>query len=275
MSKTMTPETDDSPDTDDDKRGSDFVVAVARGMSILECFTSPAAVKQQGRMTLTDAAKLTGLSRGTARRLLLTLKEINYVDFDGKFFWLTPKLVNLSRGFLMPRGLGDGSSAILHKLTEELDESASVGILDGAEIVYIDRAEIRRIYSSRIVNGTRLPAAYTSIGRVLLASLADEELNRWLSAHPLKQLTPNSITERDSFWQEISRIRSQGYAINDEELEIGIRSIAVPIMGANHRITTALNASTVTARHSVDDLKNTFLPALQRAAEKLSQTMGW
>lgn len=275
MNGQMMAEAENDRDTDDEKRGSDFVVAVARGMSILECFTSPAAVKQQGRLTLTDAARLTGLSRGTSRRLLLTLKELSYVDFDGKFFWLTPKLVNLSRGFLMPRGLGDGSAAILHKLTEELDESASVGILDGAEIVYIDRVEVRRIYSSRIVNGTRLPAAYTSIGRVLLAALADEELNRWLSAHPLRQLTPKSITDRDAFWREISRIRAEGYAVNDEELEIGIRSIAVPIMGANQRITAALNASTVTARHSAEDLRTIFLPALQRAAEKLNQTMGW
>ncbi|MBL3560604.1 IclR family transcriptional regulator domain-containing protein [Rhodovulum sulfidophilum] len=258
-----------------DLRRSDFVSAVGRAMSVLECFTSDEAIRQRGRLTLTDAAKLTDLSRGTARRLLLTLAEIHYVDTDGKFFWLTPKLVNLSRGFLMPLGVGEGSAAILKELTGKLDESASVGILDGEDIVYIERVEVRRIYSSRIVNGTRLPAACSSIGRVLLASLSDSDLHNWMRSYPLRRLTEKTITDPDAFWDEIRAIRIRGYAIIDEELEIGIRSIAVPIQSPNGRTMAALNGSTISARHSVEDLREAFLPELLDASRKLSGTMGW
>lgn len=258
-----------------DRRGSDFVEAVGRALAILECFTTEAARRQQGRMTLTDAARLTDLSRGTARRLLLTLKALHYVDSDGKFFWLTPKLVNVSRGFLMPLGLGEDSSAILHTLAEKLDESASVGVLNGSEIVYVDRVEVRRIYSSRIVSGTRLPAACSSIGRVLLASLNESELMHWLDAYPLQRFTAKTVTERGALIAEIAQVRSQGFAVIDEELEIGIRSIAVPIVSPSGRISAALNSSTMSARRSVQDLKRDFLPELLEAAAKLSRTMGW
>lgn len=266
---------EDAETTETDARRPDFVSAVGRAMSILECFTSDEAVGQRGRLTLTDAARLTNLSRGTARRLLLTLAEIHYIDTDGKFFWLTPKLINLSRGFLMPLGVGEGSVAILKALTTQLDESASVGILDGEDIIYIERVEVRRIYSSRIVNGTRLPASCSSIGRVLLASLSDSDLHNWLRSYPLRQLTEKTITDVERFWEEIRAIRAQGFAIIDEELEIGIRSIAVPIRSPNGRTMAALNASTISARHTVDDLRNDFLPALHEAAQQLSGTMGW
>ncbi|PZQ46364.1 MAG: IclR family transcriptional regulator [Rhodovulum sulfidophilum] len=255
--------------------GTDFVEAVARGLAILECFTTETAQRQQGRLTLTDAARLTDLSRGTARRLLLTLKTLHYVDSDGKVFWLTPKLVNVSRGFLMPLGLGEESRAILHALTEKLDESASVGVLDGPEIIYVDRVEVRRIYSSRIVTGTRLPAACSSIGRVLLASLTDTELSNWLDAYPLQRLTAKTRVDRADFLAEIGRVRSQGYSIVDEELEIGIRSIAVPIVSPTGRMAAALNSSTVSARRTVQDLRRDFLPELLTSAARLAQTMGW
>ncbi|MEI4472767.1 IclR family transcriptional regulator domain-containing protein [Frigidibacter sp. MR17.24] len=265
----------DPEEAEEAGRRPDFVSAVARAMAVLECFTTDEAVRHRGRLTLTDVGKLTDLSRGTARRLLLTLNELHYVDTDGKLFWLTPKLVNLSRGFLMPLGVGEGSAAILKALTEKLNESSSVGILDGEDIVYIERVEVRRIYSSRIVNGTRLPAACSSIGRVLLAALSDQELHAWLQTYRLTAHTDKTITDPGLFWQEMVKVRAQGYAIIDEELEIGIRSIAVPIVGASGRATAALNASTVSARHGADSMVQTFLPDLRRAAEALSGTMGW
>lgn len=256
-------------------RSTDHVEAVGRAMAILESFTTELARKQQGRLTLTDAAKLTDLSRGTARRLLLTLKTLQYVDFDGKFFWLTPKMVNVSRGFLMPLGLGDESRTILQALSEKVNESTSVGVLNNAEIIYVDRIEVRRIYSSRIAAGTRLPASCTSIGRILLASMSESDLRHWLDAYPLQAMTPKTITDPQEFMAEIARIRAQGYAVIDEELETGIRSIAVPIISPNGRIAAALNSSTSTARNSVNDLKRVFLPELLASAARLSQTMGW
>jgi IclR family transcriptional regulator, pca regulon regulatory protein len=257
------------------ERGADFVEAVARGLSILECYCDPLSVRQRGRLTLTDAAKLTGLTRGTARRLLLTLKDLHYLDSDGKHFWLTPKILGLSNAFMVPLGLGDASAAILQELTNELDESASVGILDDEAIVYIERVEVRRIYSSRIVSGTRLPAACSSIGRVLLSGLADENLANWLDTNGLEKMTTKTITNRKAFLMEIDRIRRQGYAIIDEELEIGIRSIAVPIVSETGRVVAALNSSTSTARHEVSELVENFLPRLKATARRLSRTMNW
>lgn len=256
-------------------KSTDYVESVGRALSILESFTTQTALRQQGRLTLTDAARLTDLSRGTARRLLLTLKALHYLDSDGKFFWLTPKLINVSRGFLMPLGLGEESRAILHGLTQQLNESASVGILDGSEIIYVDRVEVSRIYSSRIVAGTRLPASCTSIGRVLLSSLTDAELHNWLEASPLQKRTPKTIVDTRLFLDEIALVRSQGYAIIDEELELGIRSIAVPIISSNGRIAAGLNSSTMSNRRSVQDLRRDFLPELLAAAARLSRTMGW
>ncbi|WP_102224176.1 IclR family transcriptional regulator domain-containing protein [Acidimangrovimonas sediminis] len=270
----MTTEPEDNL-SEDEPRKTDFVSAVGRAMAILECFTSPEAIRQRGRLTLTEAARLTNLSRGTSRRLLLTMHELHYVDTDGKVFWLTPKLINLSRGFLLPLGVGEGSYAILTALTEKLDESASVGILDGGDIVYIERVEVRRIYSSRIVNGTRLPASCSSIGRVLLAGLPDAELEGWLRGNPLQQLTAKTKTDRAEFLAEIERVRQQGYAVIDEELEIGIRSIAVPIRSPNGRVMAALNASTISARRTVEDMERHFLPELLAAATELSRKMGW
>lgn len=257
------------------RKGPDFVEAVGRAFGILECFLTEEAARAQGRLTLTEAAALTDLSRGTARRLLLTLKALRYVDSDGKFFWLTPKLVHLSRGFLMPLGLGDGSRAILQALTNALDESASVGVLDGAEIVYVDRVEVRRIYSSRIVAGTRLPASCSSIGRVLLAAMPDDALDAWLDAHPLRKLTEKTRAERGAFLEEIARIRAQGFCVIDEELEIGIRSIAVPIVSRGGRTIAALNSSTVSARRPAAELERVMLPELRKAAARLTDALGW
>ncbi len=158
-------------------------------------------------MTLTDAARLTTLGRRTARGLLLTLTELNYVDTDGKVLWLTPKLTNLSRGLLMHLGVGTSSAANWKTLTDRLEESSSVGILEANKIIHIERVEVRRILDSRIVNGTRLPASCSSIGRVLLAALSDQDLHKWLQSYELKKMTEHTITDRQEFWDKIMRIR--------------------------------------------------------------------
>lgn len=257
------------------ERSAEFVEALARGLRVLESFTLPEVEAQRGRMTLTDVGRLTNLTRGTARRLLLTLRDMHYVDTDGKLFWLTPRVLRLAEGFRTPIGLGDRGTALLHELTRTLNESASVAVLDGESIVYIERVEVRRIYSSRIVKGTRLPAACSSIGRMLLSRMSAEALEVWLDRYPLQRMTQNTITDRRQFLEEMERVRSQGYAIIDEELEIGIRSIAAPIVSRAGRTVAALNASTSTARHSVDDLKKIFLPELQKTALALSESMDW
>lgn len=271
----MTADDSDHPEKASTGRSTDFVESLARGLRVLESFTLSEVEAQRGRMTLTEVGRLTGLTRGTARRLLLTLKDMHYVDSDGKNFWLTPRVLRIAEGFRTPIGLGEKTAAELHQLTRTLNESASVAVLDGDSIVYIERVEVRRIYSSRIVNGTRLPASCSSIGRMLLSCLSPEKLDIWLDRYPLVKLTANTITERRPFLEEIERIRQQGYAIIDEELEIGIRSISVPIVSQAGRTVAAINASTSTARHSVDDLRESFLPELRKTAAALSDLMDW
>lgn len=260
----------------DDGRGSraerapDFVEALARGLNVLASFGP-----DPGRLTLSEVAQRTDLSRGTARRLLLTLRALNYVETDGRVFWLTPKVLTFSNAYLAPLGLGDAAKAIIKALTDRLNESASIGVLDGPDIVYVARMEIRRLYSSGIEVGTRLPAHCSSLGRMLLAMLDDRQLDLWLSQHELTARTHRTVTNPEKFRAKIQEIRQQHYAIIDGELEIGIRSIAVPIIGRSGRTLAALNASTSAARVSLETLRRTFLPEMRQAAQDLARTMDW
>jgi IclR family pca regulon transcriptional regulator len=257
------------------ERGPDFVEALARGLDVLGSFGVESAGPKHGRLTLSEVAERTNLSRGTARRMLLTLRALKYVDTDGRVFWLTPKVLNFSNAYLTPLGLGDAAKAIIKALTDGLNESSSIGVLDGPDVVYVARMEVRRLYSSGIDVGTRLPAHCSSLGQVLLAALNDEQLNHWLAQHELTPLTPRTITEPEKLRRKLLEIRRQQVAIVDGELEIGIRSVAVPIIGRSGHTFAALNASTSTARVSLDTLSNTFVPALRKAAHELSGTMDW
>jgi len=226
-------------------------------------------------MNLSEVAARTGLSRGTARRLLLTLRSLSYIDTDGRLFWLTPKVLSFSRAYLTPLGLGESARVVIRSLTEKLNESSSIAVLDGPDVVYVARIEVRRLYSSGIDVGTRLPAHCSSLGRILLASLPDEQLQQWLSQYELKQRTPKTIINIADFKNEIDMIRNQKYAVIDEELEIGIRSVAVPVIGESGRMFAALNASASTARIDRDTLVNVFVPQLRVAARELSAIMDW
>jgi IclR family pca regulon transcriptional regulator len=226
-------------------------------------------------MTLSEVAKRTNLSRGTARRLLLTLRTLNYVDTDGRVFWLTPKVLSFSNAYLARLGLGDSARIVIKQLTEKLNESSSVGVLDGPDVIYVARVEVRRLYSSGLEVGTRLPAHCSSLGRVLLASLDPPRLDDQLARYELKALTPRTIIDPETLRKKLLEVRAQQFAIVDGELEIGIRSIAVPIVGRNGRTLAALNASTSTARVSLKELSETFLPALRQAAQDLSIILDW
>lgn len=256
-------------------REPEFVEALARGLNVLNAFVDPYEAARGGRMTLSDVAKRTGLSRGTARRLLLTLRALNYLESDGKLFWLTPKVLNFSQGYLAPLGLGDGANQVLKALTEALNESSSVAVLDGADAVYVARVEVRRIYSSRIDIGTRLPAHCSALGRVLLAQKDAAALQHWLTHHELTACTPRTVTDPVALCSILDGVRRDGYAVVDGELELGIRAIAVPIVGRNGQVHGALNASMSTARGSVKTLERRFLPRIRAAAQELALTMDW
>jgi len=250
---------------------SDFVRALAKGLAVIEAFDA-----RSPSMTLSDVAKKTGLSRGTARRLLLTLVELGYAGFDGKRFSLQPRALNLGFAYLHSRSLWQLGQPYMVELVERVHESCSIAVLDGSEIVYVARVPTAaRIMSINLGIGTRLPAFATSMGRVLLAGLAPEEVKRLLEqASPLPKYTPKTISEPAALLREIDLVRKQGWALVDQELETGLRSIAAPIVDSSARVAAALNIGTHASRWPIQKLTQEVLPLLKQTAASISGLMG-
>jgi IclR family pca regulon transcriptional regulator len=249
---------------------SDFVRALAKGLSVIEAFDarSPA-------MTLSDVAKRTGLSRGTARRLLLTLVELGYAGFDGKNFSLRPRVLNLGFAYLNSQTLWQLAQPYMVELVEKVHESCSVSVLDGTDIVYVARVPTAaRIMSINLGIGTRLPAFATSMGRVLLAGLPNEEIRRLAAlVSPLPRHTAKTITDPDALLREIEQVRRQGWALVDQELEQGLRSVAVPVVDCVGTPIAALNVGTHASRWTIQKLTQEALPLLKQTAERISALM--
>ena len=247
--------------------GSDFVRALAKGLAVIEAFDA-----RSPSMTLSAVAKKTGLSRGTARRLLLTLVELGYAGFDGKHFGLQPRALNLGFAYLHSQNLWQLGQPYMVQLVERVHESCSIAVLDGSEIVYVARVPTSvRIMSINLGIGTRLPAFATSMGRVLLAGMPAEELDRLLEqASPLAKYTPKTITDPAALLREIDAVHRQGWALVDQELEMGLRSIAVPIFDAGARAIAALNIGTHASRWPIQKLTQEVLPLLKQTAASIS-----
>lgn len=251
----------------DGEADADFVRALARGLSVLECFDA-----EHGAMTLTEIAKHVGLTRGSTRRLLLTLEHLGYLGSDGTRFFPRSRVLKLGYGYLSLLPVWSAARTYLAEVAQHTNESCSVAILDDFDIVYVARHAAKRIVHDYIPIGTRYPAHTTSMGKVLLAGLSDDMIEPLLSHGPLPRLTPNTITEPAAFRKEIAMTRKQGFAINDEEIEIGLRSIAVPIRDKTGAVCAAINISAPAARVSVEQLR-TWLPELQRASQAISLLM--
>ena len=224
-------------------------------------------------MTLSQVAEVTNLSRGTARRFLLTLQTLSFVNSDGKLFWLTPKVLQFSSAYLSTFGITEAGRSIIRNLSEVIGKSSSMAVLDGYDVVYVARVETQRIFSSGLEVGSRLPAYCTSLGRVLLAGMSDDELDRYLTGRAIEPQSPRSIVKPSALRQKVIEARRQQYAIIDGEVEIGIRSIAVPIHDRTGRTIAALNIGTSAARASLDHMRKVLLPALREAARKIEETM--
>ena len=254
----------------DRETGSDFVRALAKGLAVIESFSA-----QSPAMTLSDVARRTGLSRGTARRLLLTLVELGYCGFDGKLFSLRPRALNLGFAYLHSQSLWQLAQPYMVELVERVHESCSIAVLDGTDVVYVARVPTAaRIMSINLGLGTRLPAFATSMGRVLLASLTADDLEqRVKQASPLPAYTGKSITDRAALLREIDAVRRQGWALVDQELETGLRSIAAPIVDSDGRATAALNIGTHASRWPIQKLTQEALPLLRQAAENISSLL--
>lgn len=237
-----------------------YVQSLARGLAVIGAFDD-----EHPRMTLSEVARRTDLSRAAARRFLLTLEHLGYVRSDGRDFSLTPQVMRLGFAYLSSQSLPDVAQPHLQELSRELDESTSVAVFDGDDIVYVARQATRRIMAVAIRVGTRFPAYATSMGRVLLADFDEEALDAYLSRVPLTAITPSTLTDTAALRTELRRIRHAGYAVVDQELELGLRSIAAPIRDAHGRATAAVNVSTGVLTPHGQDVEALVRPLLATA----------
>ncbi|WDZ80491.1 IclR family transcriptional regulator (plasmid) [Ensifer adhaerens] len=239
-------------------RETDFVSGFARGLTVIEAFD-----ETRPKLSIAEASKITGLDRATVRRSLLTLSELGYADYDGKFFALTPKILRLGHAYLSATPLPTIIQPYLDQLSERAGQSASASVLDGTEIVYIARASQKRVMSINLTTGSRLPAYCASMGRVWLAALPEHEAREILSRSNLKANTPYTKTDPDELVAEFKRIRDQGYALIDQELELGLCSIAVPLENDRGRIVAALNIGAPAAHVPAAEMVERYLPLLK------------
>lgn len=238
--------------------GDQFVQSLARGLEVIVAFDA-----DHPEMTLAQVAQRTGYSRATARRFLHTLVELGYMRTDGKSFALTPQVLGLGTAYLSGLGLPQIAQPHLEALSAQVGESTSVAVLDGTDIVYVARVATRRIMSVGIAVGTRFPAYATSMGRVLLAALDDAALDAVLERTDLRPLTPRTIHEPAELRRELERVRAQGWALVDQELERGLTSMAAPILDGRGAAVAALNVSAAT----MDDT-----PQIDRARDPLLES---
>jgi IclR family transcriptional regulator, pca regulon regulatory protein len=227
----------------------DFVASLEKGLLVIEAFDAG-----RPRLTLSDVARLTGITRAAARRYLRTLTKLNYADFDGRYFTLSPRILRLGYAYLSSASLSTRLQPFLEKISEETGESSSAAVLDGDEIVYIARSATRRIMSIGLGVGSRLPAYCTSLGRAILAYQSEAEIEAYLGRVRLEAR------------------RAQGYAIVNEELEFGLRSIAAPLIQKSGKVAFALNISAQAGRVPAAEMEERFLPALRAASEALRYT---
>ncbi len=242
----------------------DIMGGLAKGLLVIETFSA-----ERPRQSITEVAAASGLDRATARRCLLTLAHQGYADYDGKFFTLSPRVLRLGTACLATMPLPQIVQPVLDALSDRLGESTSVSILDGAEIVYIARAAQRKVMSIALMPGSRLPAYCTSMGRVMLAALPEAEARTILARSPLIARTPHTRTGPDAIMAEIVRVRAQGHAVNDQEVELGLCSIAVPLVNARGRVVAALNLGLAAAQGDAAHLVQRFLPELLAVATEL------
>lgn len=240
-----------------DEASGDFVQSLARGLAVIRAFDA-----EHPELSLSEVARRAEISPAAARRFLRTLETLGYVHTTGRVFALTPKVLELGFSYLSALSLPEVMQPHLERLSREVGESVSAAVLAGTDIVYVARVPTRRIMMVGITIGTHFPAYATSMGRVLLAALPETECAAILAATDLTALTPLTLDAPDALAAELSRVRDQGWAIVDGELEAGLRSAAAPVRGRGGEVVAAVNVSTSASRDSVERLRTFHLPLL-------------
>lgn len=259
-----------SPASDSPGRGGGhFVQSLARGLAVIAAFDD-----RHSAMTLSEVARRTGLTRATARRFLLTLEELGYVRSDGRQFELTAKVLELGYSYLSALSLPELATPHLRKLSERVQESCSVAVLDGPEIVYVARVQMRHIMNVAISVGTRFPAHATSMGRVLLAELDNDDAVARCEQYTGDPRLARSTWQPQELIRRLDEVRQRGYAVVDQELEAGLRSVAVPLKDSAGRTVAAANVSMrVGASPAAEDPVGQILPHLQACAAAVHQDL--
>ncbi|WP_300342561.1 IclR family transcriptional regulator C-terminal domain-containing protein [Nesterenkonia sp.] len=243
---------------------NEFVRSLATGLAVLEAFTS-----DDPRLTLSDVARRAHLNRATARRMLLTLVELGYAYTDGRTFELTPQVLSLGHGYWSGRSWHELLQPQLRELSAKLNESCSAAVLTGDDVMYVSRVHTRRIMRIDLGLGSRLPAFATSMGRVLLADLPPDQLSRRIHAMARPALTAHTVTDPETLIGLIQQVGQDGFALVDQELEVGLRSAAVPVRSAAGRTVLALNTSISAGAESPEQTADRVRPALQRCAQQV------
>jgi len=246
-------------------RAPDFVQSLERGLAVIRAFD-----RAHPELTLSEVATATGVARAAARRFLLTLVDLGYVRNDGRFFSLTPRVLELGYAYLSTLSLPEVAEPHLEALVAEVNESSSVSVLDGTDIVYVARVPVSRIMTVAINVGTRFPAYATSMGRVLLAGLPEEDLAAYLADFAGERFTARTIASAAALRAEIQRVRARGWSIVDQELEEGLRAVAAPIRDRAGRTVAAVNVSAHASRSSLESMRRDLVPPLLAAAARIS-----
>lgn len=240
---------------------TDFVQSLDRGLSVIRAFG-----EESPELTLSDVARSTGLTRAAARRFLLTLVELGYVRTDGRRFALRPRVLELGYSYLSALSLPQVAEPHMERLVAHVSESCSLSVLDDTDVVYVGRVPMKRIMTVSISVGTRFPAYATSMGRVLLSHQDDAWQEAYLARAVLQPLTRHTVTDPDLLRTLLTRVRRHGHCLVDQELEDGLRSIAVPVRDRAGAVVAAMNVSAPTTRGDTDTIMRQLLPPLLDAA---------
>jgi IclR family pca regulon transcriptional regulator len=251
-----------TPGTALEKR--DWIAGLEKGLSVIEAFDDA-----NPRMTASQAGERCGMTRTATRRYLLTLAHLGYVATDGKLFWLTPRVLRLGQSYLESARLPRIVQPFLQRVTSGTHEVAYVSVMDGDDVVYIARNGSNRSMNTGFVLGSRVPAQVTAAGLLMLAMREREGLEDWLAFHELKTYTSYTLTSKDRLREQLARIREQGWAVSEQQLELTYRGVAVPLIDRQGELVGALNVTMPIGQESTDDAVARVLPVLQETARAL------
>ena len=250
------------------EKPNEFIQSFANGLTLICAFDA-----EDSKMTLSEVAAKCDMTRAMARRLLWTLEKLGYVENAGRLFFLKPKILELGYAYLSSQRLIAVAQPIMERLAEQVQESCSMSVLDGLDIVYVLRIPTKRIMKISLGVGSRLPAWATSMGRVLLGVFSDAELDTYFAQINPTNLTEHTITDKKKLKKIVTETRKKGWVTVNQELELGLCSAAVPIFNSQGKIVAAINIGTPSTSTAMDTLSNQYLPALQNAATEIIRAL--